>query len=392
MSRAADGNRPAGGVYLGRLLGVPFYLSPSWFVFAGAVTLLYQPLVTDEVHGLGGFSYLVAFSFAVLLAVSVLAHELGHCAVSRGLGLPVRRVTLALLVGSSEIEREPQTPGREYLVAVAGPLVSLLLAAIGVAVLPQLEDGTVGYLLLSELALANGIVAIFNLLPGLPLDGGRVLRAAVWRVSGDKLVATRFAAYAGRGLALLVLVGVGLTPLQAILRGGAGPGTILGLVFALVIASFLWTGASATLLHAQFTSRLTGVTAGGLARRLVTVPANLPLAQAVARAEEAGARAIVVADVSGTALGIVSEAAVAATPEQRRPWVEVSTLARPLVDALRLPSHLGGRALIDALQETPASEYLVVDAADRAIGVLVTADVAAVVDPRTARQTAAARG
>ena len=392
MSRAPDGDRPAGGVFLGRLLGVPFYLSPSWFVFAGAVTLLYQPLVTEEVTGLGGLSYVVAFSFALLLAMSVLAHELGHCAVSRGLGLPVRRVTLALLVGSSEIEREPQTPAREYLVAVAGPLVSLLLAATGVALLPLLDDGTVVYLLMSELALANGIVAVFNLLPGLPLDGGRVLRAAVWRLSGDKLVATRYAAFAGRGLAVVVLVAVGVAPLQAVARGDAAAGTVLGLLFALVIAAFLWTGASATLLQAQFTTRLAGISAGGLARPAVGVPAALPLAQAVARAAEAGAGAIVVTDPDGAPLAVVSEAAVAATPEQRRPWVEVSTLARPLTDGLRLPSALGGRHLLDALQATPASEYLVVDAAGRCTGVLVTADVAAVVDPRTARRASVRRG
>ena len=115
---------PPAGLPVGRFFGVPIYLSPSWLLIALLITLTYEGLITESVDGISpAGSYAVAFLFAVLLAVSLLAHELGHTAVSLAFGMPVRRVVIFLLGGVSEIEKEPTEPSQEYLVAVAGPLV-----------------------------------------------------------------------------------------------------------------------------------------------------------------------------------------------------------------------------------------------------------------------------
>ena len=167
------------GVPAGRYFGVPVYFSGSWFIFTAFITFSWAAVVRDNVSTISnGQSYAVALGFAVLLGISVLAHELGHCVVSIALGMKVRRVVIFLLGGVSEIENEPERPAHEYLVAVAGPLVSLLLAAAGAAAYPALDADTVGRWLVVQLMLSNLLVMAFNLLPGLPLDGGRVLRAA----------------------------------------------------------------------------------------------------------------------------------------------------------------------------------------------------------------------
>src|SRR5262249_46641006 len=154
----------------------------------------------------GTLRYVVAAAFVVLLYASVLVHELSHSVVARGFGLPVRRILLYPLGGFSEIEREPPTPGREFLVSAAGPAVSLALAAGGYALYRGGNPHGVLRVLLFQLIVANVLVGIFNLLPGLPLDGGRMLRAGVWKLTGRPGQATVVAAWAGRVLAVAVLV------------------------------------------------------------------------------------------------------------------------------------------------------------------------------------------
>ncbi len=188
------------GILMGRPFGIPVYVAPTWFIVAALITVAFAPTVERELPSLGSIRYAVSFAFAVLLYLSVFVHELSHSVVALRLGLPVRRISLYLLGGVSEIEKEPQTPGREFLVAAVGPLLSLALGVVGFLfsrVLPG--DTVIGFLML-ELMWANFLVGVFNLLPGLPLDGGRVLRAGVWKVTGRPLTGTVVAAWSGRGL------------------------------------------------------------------------------------------------------------------------------------------------------------------------------------------------
>ena len=197
--------REAGpGIVIARPFGIPVYISPYWFVIAGVFIFIYANDLASTLHG--STRFVVAAAFVVLLYVSVLIHELSHSLVARGYGLPVRRILLYPLGGFSEIEREPPTPGREFLVSAAGPALSLVLAAAGYGLMHVVAADTIAGTLVSQLMWANLVVGVFNLLPGLPLDGGRMLRAVIWKLTGRQSTSTIAAAWAGRVLAVSLFV------------------------------------------------------------------------------------------------------------------------------------------------------------------------------------------
>ncbi len=352
---------------IARPFGIPVYISPYWFLIAGLFVFLYARGLVQSVPDT--LRYPVAAAFVLLLWASVLVHELSHCVVARAFGLPVRRILLYPLGGFSEIEREPPTPGREFLVSAAGPAISLALAAVGYA-LTRVVHGGVPRVLVVQVVVANLLVGIFNLLPGLPLDGGRMLRAGVWKVTGRPGQATVVAAWAGRVLAIGVLV----IPLAFYARAGGGI-QVFDVVWLAVIAAFMWSGAGQALRATRVRERLPALQARTLARRAIPIPASLPLAEAIRRADAAQARALVVVDHEDRPIAIVNETAVMATPPQRRPWIEAGTLARTIDPGLVLPADLSGMALIEAVRRTPASEYLLVEPSGQVFGVLATADL-----------------
>ncbi|MCW2715950.1 MAG: rip3 1 [Frankiales bacterium] len=363
--------RPA-GLRVGRVLGVPVSVSPSWLLLAAFIVASFGPELARSYGSTRG--YIAAAAFAVLLLLSVLLHEIGHCVVARAFDLPVRSITVTFLAGLTEITEPPQTPAREYAVAVIGPMVSLLLAAVGWASRDLFQAGSLPYLLCAVVAFSNGLVAAFNLLPGLPLDGGRVLRAAVWGLTGDPDRATRAAAWSGRVVALVVVPVLLLVVLPAT---GYTELTLSSVLFAALISGFLYLGATSSLQRARLLERLPRVTVSALARSAIAVPADLPLAEAVRRAQEAQVRGVVVVDGRGNPEAVVSEAALEAVPSERRPWVSVSTVARHLVDGMLLDASLSGELLLEAMRRVPASEYVVHDRATGGVRVLTTADVVA---------------
>lgn len=363
------------GVPAGRYFGVPVYFSPSWLLFAAYIVYLWSPVVRDYVPTLSnGESYAVALCFAVLLGISVLLHELGHTVVSLALGLKVRRIVLMLLGGVSEIEREPQRPGQEYLIAVAGPLVSLVLAGAGAAAYPQLESGSVQRWLVVQLMISNLGVMAFNLLPGLPLDGGRLLRAGVWRLTRSQVTGTRAAAWAGRGIAVAIVVGA-----IALWYGNRDRG-MLSLLIVTLIAVFVWASAGQALRLASLQETLPALRISDLTRPALQAGTDLSVAETVRRAQEARAGAVVLVDSDQQPRAIVSEASVAVVPENQRPWTSITEVARPLESGLVLGDNLTGEAILDAMRKTPASEYVVVGRAKDLVGVLVTTDVARVLN------------
>jgi Zn-dependent protease/CBS domain-containing protein len=361
--------REAGpGIMLARPFGIPVYISPYWFVIAGVFVLIDANNLASTVHG--STRFVVAAAFVVFLYLSVLVHELSHSVVALGFGLPVRRILLYPLGGFSEIEREPQTPGRDFLVSAAGPALSLALAAGGYGLTRVVPAGTIAGTLVAQLMLANLIIGVFNLLPGLPLDGGRMLRAVIWKVTGRPAAATIAAAWAGRVLALSLFVLVLAPPVRA--RTG---GDIFLMVWLAVIAAFMWTGATQAIKATRFRERLPALQARRLARKAVSVAADTPLAEAIRRADESQARAVVVVDHDDKPIAILNETAVMATPPQRRPWIEAGSLARTLEPSLVLPADLSGMALLDAIRRAPASEYLLVEPSGQVYGVLAARDV-----------------
>jgi Zn-dependent protease len=354
-------------VRIARPFGIPVYISPYWFLIAGLFIVLYAH--SAALTGSSTTRYVVAAAFVVLLYVSVLLHELSHSLVARGFGLPVRRILLYPLGGFSEIEQEPPTPGREFLVSGAGPLLSLVLAAAGYGLILAIHPYGLPGLLTDQLVWANLLVGIFNLLPGLPLDGGRMLRAGVWKATGKPAQATIVAAWSGRVLAVAVLV----IPLTLLARSGQA--SIPNVIWLGVIAAFMWTGAGQSLRVTRVRERLPGLQARTLARRAIPIQATLPLAEAIRRADAAGARALVNVDLEDKPIAIVNEGAVMATPPQRRPWVDAGSLARTIDSGLVLPADLSGMALLEAVRRSPATEYLLVEPSGQVFGVLAASDL-----------------
>jgi Zn-dependent protease/CBS domain-containing protein len=362
--------RDAGpGIVLGRPFGIPVYISPYWFVIAGVFIVVYARDLSGTLHG--STKYLVAAAFVVLLYLSVLVHELSHSLVARAYRLPVRRIVLYPLGGFSEIEREMPTPGSAFLVSAAGPAVSLGLAAgfYGLTRVISPAD-TIPDTLVSLLGWANLFVGGFNLLPGLPLDGGLMLRAAIWKVTRRPGTSTIAAAWAGRVIALGLFVLV-LAPFV----GNRFGGDMTTVIWLAVLAAFMWTGASQAIKATRFRERLPALQARRLARKAVSVAANTPLAEAIRRADENQARAVVVVDHEDKPIAILNESAVMATPPQRRPWIEAGSLARTLEPSLVLSADLSGMALLDAIRQAPASEYLLVEPSGQVYGVLAARDV-----------------
>jgi Zn-dependent protease len=369
----APAARPLGrGVPLGRPFGVPVFLAPSWVFVGVLITISLAPTFSRPDTARPGH-YVAAAVAAVLFAVSVLAHELGHAAVSLRLGIPIKRITLYLFGGVAEMEREPPTAAGEYLVAVAGPLVSVFLSGTTAAIAFGTSDVTTVHRMAAYLSLTNLVLGVLNLLPGLPLDGGRILRAGVWGATGSRDAGTLAGVRGGQGLAL-VAASIGL------MRIGAGQP--LGM-FEVFVGGFLWVNATALGRRTVALRRIGTLDVAKLARPALLVEAATPLSEALRRAVDSGRRLLVV-DSYGVPAGVISGTALAAVPERRRPWVSVADVARPLEPGLVLDAGLDGERLLDRLRATPASEYLVTAADGSVAGVLSAHDVARVLEGQEA--------
>ncbi|MER6733340.1 site-2 protease family protein [Streptomyces puniciscabiei] len=370
---------PGGGILMGRPFGVPVYVAPSWFLVAALITWVFGGQLDRVLPELGAARYLVSLFFAVAFYASVLVHELAHTVAAIRFKLPVRRIQLQFFGGVSEIEKEAETPGREFVLAFVGPLLSLVLAGLFYLAMKPVEPGTVPGVLLAGLMISNLIVAIFNLLPGLPLDGGRMLRAVVWAITGKPMSGTVAAAWVGRALAVAVLIGLPLLNQSGALGGSSedtgGMDTVTDALLAAILAAIIWTGAGNSLRMARLREHLPELRARTLTRRAVPVETDTPLSEALRRANAAGARALVVVDAHGNPLSLVRESAIVGVPEHRRPWVAVSGLAQELTDGMRVSAELAGEELLDVLRATPATEYLVVEETGEIYGVLSAADV-----------------
>ena len=201
-----------GSLRIARIAGLDIYIHASWLIILVFLTV---SLATGEfsslVPGLSPSAYfLMGLIAALLLFVSVLLHELAHSIVARARGLPVHNIVLFIFGGVSNIEREPTSASVEFQMAFVGPLVSLLIGALCYGLLAWLHPGSspAGAILL-YLGFTNVLLGIFNLLPGFPLDGGRVLRSIIWKVTGNFQKATNIATFVGQAFAyLLILWGI----------------------------------------------------------------------------------------------------------------------------------------------------------------------------------------
>lgn len=304
-------------VKLGRILGIPVGLHLSWFLIFGLMTwslaLGYFP---PEYPGLPTAGYwLLGAVTSLLLFGSVLVHELAHSIVALRHKVPVRGITLFIFGGVAQMGSEPPSAGAEFRIAIAGPLASLALA-IGFGGLWVLDQG-LPYLAAPSMWLMriNLILAVFNLIPGFPLDGGRVLRAAIWKFTGSFQQATRAATFTGQ-LAAFGFIGVGVF---TILRGNFFNG--LWLVF---IGWFLQNAAAASFAQSNLQQSLRGVRVGQvMSRDCPLVPDSRPLSQLVEQEILSGGRRCFFVADNGRLRGMLTLTDVARVP--RSEWSKVTT-------------------------------------------------------------------
>ena len=300
-----------GGIRIGQLAGIPFYINPSWFLVFALVTLQFATgQLPAFVGGQQGWVYWVlAAVIALLFFASVIAHELGHSLVSRAYGIPVRSITLHMFGGVAQLGREVRRAREEFWIALAGPAVSLLLAVLfGVCGL-LLEDAmyTLGRSLLL-LAILNVSVVVFNMVPGFPLDGGRVLRSIVWGITGDYRKASKIAAVGGRLVgSLFILLGVYL----AVSEGD------LGNLWLALIGWFLINMARFSYAQAVIQDILRKTPVSQTMTRPITVPADLTVDELFAGYIRTTGRQFYFAEAGGRTVGLVGPGAVAQVP-----WTE----------------------------------------------------------------------
>lgn len=236
---------PAEGLRLFRLFGVPLVIHPSWLISLAVLSAFTYPTVArPALPGAGQPTLWLVSALAVLpIAACVVFHELAHVLTARAHGLKADGITLFALGGVSEIHGLSRTPAIEFQIAFAGPALSLVLATILAALARTLDPAATGLTgPLGAYAWVNLALAVFNLVPAFPLDGGRVLRALLWRLLGTRVRATRWAARVARGFAVAI-ISLGVFVLLEPLGRGASPQP--SGVWTMVIGSFLFSAASA---------------------------------------------------------------------------------------------------------------------------------------------------
>jgi Zn-dependent protease len=265
-------------IQLARIFGVRVGATPSWFFVLFVMIISLNDYFADVVRGSNQTAFLVAVGAALAFGASIVVHELGHALAARRFGIETSGVDLWFFGGLAKLDREPDTPGREFAVAIAGPLVTAAVAglcALGAVLASDsdafLDSATLktvtvspGVALLGWLATVNVVVFVFNMLPAYPLDGGRIAKAIAWKVTGDRNRGLRVAARMGQFFAY-ALIGLGIF---LFISGGS----IDGIWFA-VLGWLMAQAARGAVISSTFQERIDGVTVGDL---MDTRPAWLP--------------------------------------------------------------------------------------------------------------------
>ena len=209
-----------GNIKIGNLFGIPFFVNPSWFFILGLVTWSYGSDLARIPAFSGATPWFLGFITAILLFSSVLAHELGHSFVAISQGIPVKSITLFIFGGLATLEKESETPWQAFSVAIAGPLVSILLFGIFALVNTNFALSLPLAAIVAPIAYINLILALFNMIPGLPLDGGNVLKAIVWKITGNPNKGVIFAGKAGQ-LVAWIAIAFGILAIAGISQVGS---------------------------------------------------------------------------------------------------------------------------------------------------------------------------
>ncbi len=355
------------GWRIGSLRGTPIYLGRTWPILVLVILATFGPSLSRSRPDLGAGAYAVAFAYALLLLVSVLAHEAAHALTAQAFGHRVHRIVADLMGGHTSYQSDSNTPGRSAMVALAGPLANAALALVAWQLLAVTPAG-VPRLLMGAMAYSNAFVAVFNLLPGLPLDGGFVLDALVWRITGRRTTGLLVAGWSGRVLAALVALWFIGRPLLS----GRAP-DFFSIAWGALIGSFLWAGAGGAIRSARARALLDQVRLGDLLHPTALVPAGSSVADAVRLYGVHGAQVVAVQDAQGVPTAVVDPRAVQSVPVDQQAVTPVLAVAHqqpagwvidlapdvPVTDAVERMAQLevgvilvrlpgGGHGLLDA--------------------------------------------
>ncbi|MFI2562896.1 site-2 protease family protein [Paenarthrobacter sp. NPDC018779] len=367
------------GIPLGRIAGIPVYLAYSWFVIAGFTVIVYGPAVLVQFPGLGIGAYFVAFGYALLLAASVLVHELAHALSAKAFKWPTEKIVLNLWGGHTQFQNFTASPGRAVVVAMAGPASNFILAgALAPFVFGHAFHGVVE-MLANILMWANFLIGIFNVLPGTPLDGGRLVESAVWKATGSQDKGTIAAGWSGRVIAVALFLWFIARPFLS------GERLDINLMLiTLLVCGFLWMGASSSIQHGRLRSRLYLVSAGGLADPAVGIPNSASVADVVAMSPE-GRPAVVICGPDGKPQGVVDTGATAAVPPYALETTPVTAVAHALAAGAYVPEWSKGQELIQYLARLDGNEYAVVDHNGMVTGLLRQQAVVTAITGKEAR-------
>lgn len=361
---------------IGRVAGAPVVLTPSWLLAAVLLTAAFAPSVRNAT-GLGAGAYLVALAFVVLLFASVFAHEVAHGLVGRARGQHPTAFVLTLWGGHTSFRGAAPTPASAALVAAAGPLTNLALAAAFLGLSNLAPDDSLARWLLWSGAFSNGFVGIFNLLPGLPLDGGQLLESAVWAGTKDRSRGTAAAGWTGRVVAVLVVAWGILPPLVV----GRTP-SLFTVVWTVLIGTFLWSGATAALRAARRHRVVTALTVAQVGRAAVAAGHAESVAAAGARAAAAGVGEVVVLSPDGRPAAYVDTQAAASVPREQAGLTPVTAVSVPLPAGAVVDGRLAGEPLLAALGQAARLSPVVVAVVDgQPVALVRTADVVAAIRP-----------
>jgi Zn-dependent protease len=375
------------GIHLGRIAGIPIVLAYSWFLIAAFTVLVFGPQLADGYRGLGTMgAYGIAFVYALLLLFSVLVHELSHALAAKMYAWPTQKIVLNLWGGHTQFENFTATPGRSVVVALAGPAANFVLAGLGwllVLTLNQPESLTAAIfnLLANIFVWANLLIAIFNILPGLPLDGGRVVESLVWKATGSQDRGTVAAGWAGR----IIVVGLVIAVIGAPLLLGGTPSTT-NVLFCLFLGGFMWLGASAAINNAKMRLRLPAISAGRLSNRAAGMPGSASVAQLLGVTRNNPGLDIVLFGRDGRPEAVVDPIVLATVPAETAASTPATAVGRRLAAGAYVPENAAGQELVQYLAQLAGSEYAVINAKGQVTGLLSqTAVVAAITGKRDPR-------
>jgi len=372
----SDTQEKAPGIKLGRIGGVPVYLSSSWFIITAVITISVGLQLSRSQWIPALNAYLMGFACAVVIAIAVLVHEVAHAMTARAFKWPDAHIVLTLMGGHTQFGSFKAKPGASLWVALSGPVSNFVLAGLGWLIIQNLELGIYSKLLLDFFVYANLLLGAFNALPGLPLDGGRLVESIVWKATGSQFKGTIASSWVGRVIAVGVVFFFVVYPY---LRGEEIQ--IITAVVGLMVAVFMWQATTGLIAHSKMMLNLPTVIASDLMKPASAMLSQVTVADVFARQSQRGGEIILV-DGKGMPVGVVDAQAISRVDRDRAAEVPALAVARALGLGAIVAASSDGRALIDYLASVSSVEYAVISDQGHVVGLLHQRDIVKAVTGR----------